>query len=72
MMGVEPVAALTANDAPSRDTTWVAQCGRWEPLSAGGTVINYLTLRHNKKSDSVFADGHVEAVGQIYATNRMY
>jgi prepilin-type processing-associated H-X9-DG protein len=35
-------------------------------------VHNYLSIRHNKRSDSCFADGHVEPVGQNYATNYIY
>jgi prepilin-type processing-associated H-X9-DG protein len=29
-------------------------------------------MRHNKRSDTCFADGHAEAVGQDHATNIMY
>ena len=73
MMAVEPVASINAQDAPAIDTTWVVQSGRWEPFNTGLTAVhNYLTVRHNKKSDAVFADGHVEAVGQNYATNQVY
>jgi prepilin-type N-terminal cleavage/methylation domain-containing protein/prepilin-type processing-associated H-X9-DG protein len=73
MMAVEPVAAIKPNDAPAGDTGWVVQCGRWEPFNAAITSVgNYLSLRHSKKSDSAFADGHVEVVGQNYATNQMY
>jgi len=73
MMAVEPVAALTGGDAPSQDTSWVVQCGRWQPFGTDlVTLNNYLSLRHNKRSDATFADGHVEIVGQNYATNQMY
>src|SRR5260221_5240319 len=73
IMCVEPVASLNRNDAPSFDTTWVVQSGRWEAFTADLTAVhNYLTLRHNKKSDAGFADGHVQAVSQQYATNLMY
>jgi prepilin-type processing-associated H-X9-DG protein len=49
------------------------QCGRWQPFNTGVTAVNnFLTVRHSKKSDACFADGHVEAVGQNYATNQMY
>jgi prepilin-type N-terminal cleavage/methylation domain-containing protein/prepilin-type processing-associated H-X9-DG protein len=73
MMAVEPVASINANDAPAIDTTWVVQCGRWQPFNTGVTAVNnFLTVRHSKKSDACFADGHVEAVGQNYATNPMY
>jgi len=80
MMAVEPVAALTSSDAPAIDTTWVAQTARWEPFGqpqSGTTVYstapaNYLTVRHSKRSDACFADGHAEGAGQNYATNYMY
>jgi prepilin-type N-terminal cleavage/methylation domain-containing protein/prepilin-type processing-associated H-X9-DG protein len=73
IMCVEPVASLNPNDAPPIDTSWVVQCGRWEPFNAAQTALNnYLTLRHNKRSDAGFADGHVQAVTQQYATNLMY
>ena len=75
MMGVEPVACVVSGpvDAPPYDTTWVVQCGRWQPFNTAQTALNnYLSIRHGKKSDSVFADGHVEAVGQNYATNMVY
>jgi prepilin-type N-terminal cleavage/methylation domain-containing protein/prepilin-type processing-associated H-X9-DG protein len=74
MMAVEPVAALTKDDAPPADTSWVAQCGRWEPFGTPPytTPHNFLTIRHSKRSDVCFADGHVEAVGQNYGTNYIY
>jgi prepilin-type N-terminal cleavage/methylation domain-containing protein/prepilin-type processing-associated H-X9-DG protein len=76
MMAVEPVAALAANDAPAIDTGWIVECGRWEPFGSTppytGTPNNFLSIRHSKRSNSCFADGHVEAVGQNYATNYMY
>jgi len=81
MMVVEPVAALTTFDAPPIDLNgprWICQSGRFEPCAAvasattPGTFINFLTVRHNKRSDSCFVDGHCEAVGQNYATNVIY
>lgn len=75
MMCVEPVASLhNSKDAPIYDTDWVVQSGRWEPFSSSTSTTphNYLTLRHNKKSNAAFADGHVRAVGQDYATNNLY
>jgi prepilin-type N-terminal cleavage/methylation domain-containing protein/prepilin-type processing-associated H-X9-DG protein len=74
LMAVEPVAAITAFDAPPIDTTWVVQSGRWEPFTSSTATSphNYLTVRHNKKSDATFADGHVEAIGQLQATNQSY
>jgi prepilin-type N-terminal cleavage/methylation domain-containing protein/prepilin-type processing-associated H-X9-DG protein len=80
MMTVEPVMALNPNDAPSIDTGWIGQCGRWEPFGAPATTSpltyttpnNYLSIRHAKKSEAGFADGHVEAVGQDKATNYVW
>ena len=74
MMCVEPVAAINVQDAPVIDTTWVVQCGRWQPFSGSPftTPINYLSMRHSKKSDAVFADGHVETIGQDKATDQQY
>ena len=80
MMCVEPVAALHPNnDEPAIEValakTWVVQCGRWQPFGTTPpytTPNNFLSMRHSKKSDAVFADGHVEPVGQNYATNYMY
>ena len=77
IMCVEPVASLRPNDEPPIEAamgkTWVVQCGRWQPFNSGVTALNnFLTMRHNKRSDAVFADGHVEAVGQDYATNAVY
>lgn len=76
MMCVEPVASLHyAGDAPSSDTGWVVQSGRWEPFAStavGSTPHNYLTMRHSKKSDDAFGDGHVEKVTQAQATSVIF
>ena len=77
IMVVEPVASLTPNDEPAIESangaTWVVQCGRWHPFGTSLTGLNnYLTIRHNKRSAATFADGHVEAISQQYATNIMY
>ena len=77
LMLVEPVASINPKDAPPIDLnpgTWVVQSGRWEPFTSttGTTPHNFLTIRHNKKSDATFVDGHAEPVGQDYATNRIY
>jgi prepilin-type N-terminal cleavage/methylation domain-containing protein/prepilin-type processing-associated H-X9-DG protein len=76
MMAVEPVAALNASDAPTYDTGWILQCGRWEPFGTTPPYTppgnNFLSMRHNKRSNSCFADGHAEPVGQNYATNYIY
>jgi|SRR5665213_614721 len=79
MMAVEPVAALNRNDEPAVEaalgSTWVVQCGRWEPFGTDPpytTPHNFLSIRHRNRSNATFADGHVEAVGQNYATNYIY
>jgi len=73
------------NDAPPIDPAypggWVAETGRFEPLSGGtwtgskltgADVNNYLTLRHDGNADIGFADGRVAAVPWWYGTNTMY
>jgi prepilin-type N-terminal cleavage/methylation domain-containing protein/prepilin-type processing-associated H-X9-DG protein len=80
MLAVEPVAALNLNNdepgiEPVAKPDWVVQCGRWQPFSADApytTLDNFLSIRHNKRSDSCFADGHAQSVGQDYATNYQY
>ena len=78
LMVAEPVAALTAKDEPPIEkalgSTWIVQSGRFEPFgtSGTGTPNNFLSIRHNKRSDATFADGHAEAVTQMDATNAMY
>jgi prepilin-type N-terminal cleavage/methylation domain-containing protein/prepilin-type processing-associated H-X9-DG protein len=80
MMGVEPVASLNPGDEPPQEvtlgSTWVVQCGRWQPFGSAPpytTPNNFLSIRHGKKrSNAVFGDGHVEAVGQDYAINYIY
>jgi prepilin-type processing-associated H-X9-DG protein len=82
MMAVEPVAALTPADEPALERNmgvdWVVQCGRFEPCGSvttpttAVTWANFLTIRHNNRSDACFADGHCEAIGQNYATNIIY
>ena len=73
----EPTASLTANDEPpiqrQLGSTWVVQCGRWEPFNSGQTALNnFMSIRHNNKANAAFADAHVAAVGQQYATNLLY
>jgi prepilin-type N-terminal cleavage/methylation domain-containing protein/prepilin-type processing-associated H-X9-DG protein len=70
----EPTAALNANDEPpiqaQMGSTWVVQCGRWEPYNAAGTTLNnFLTVRHNKKGNVAFADSHAGPVTWQFATN---
>jgi prepilin-type N-terminal cleavage/methylation domain-containing protein/prepilin-type processing-associated H-X9-DG protein len=79
MMGVEPVGSLAPDDEPPIEralgTSWVVQCGRWEPFGSNPpytTPHNFLSIRHGQRSDAVFADGHVEVVGQDYGTNYMH
>ena len=81
LMACEVVTHLSRDDAPSVDTTWVAETGRFQPLSGGiwannvltgYTVNNWLTLRHNGNADIGFADGRVDAVPWWYGTNANY
>jgi prepilin-type N-terminal cleavage/methylation domain-containing protein/prepilin-type processing-associated H-X9-DG protein len=73
----EPVAALTPNDEPPIERqlgiNWVVESGRWEPFKPDlVTLDNFMSIRHNNKANAAFADGHVMAVGQQYATNLLY
>jgi prepilin-type N-terminal cleavage/methylation domain-containing protein/prepilin-type processing-associated H-X9-DG protein len=73
----EPVAALTPNDEPPIERqlglTWVVESGRWEPFKPDlVTLDNFMSIRHNNKANAAFADSHVAAVGQQYATNLLY
>jgi prepilin-type N-terminal cleavage/methylation domain-containing protein/prepilin-type processing-associated H-X9-DG protein len=80
MMAVEGVASLNPTDEPAVEVaagkTWVVQCGRWQPFGTTPPYNppgnNFLSIRHGKKSDSVFADGHVEPCGQDKGTNYIY
>ncbi len=77
MMVVEPVARLVPGDEPDIEkamgSSWVVQCGRFQPFNTAKTSLNnFLTVRHSKRSNTTFVDGHSEAVGQNYATNIIY
>src|SRR5258707_9077584 len=76
MMVVEPTGSLNPGDEPPTQikmgSSWVTQSGRWEPLTAAGVLHHFLTVRHNKRSNAAFSDGHGEAVTQEYATNSVY
>jgi prepilin-type N-terminal cleavage/methylation domain-containing protein/prepilin-type processing-associated H-X9-DG protein len=81
LMTVEPVASESAADAPpiekAMGSTWLCVTGRWQaftpgPPYPGSDAHNFLTIRHNNNSDAAFADGHVQAIGQNYATNYIY
>ena len=76
LMAVEPVSTLNPLDEPQIEraagSTWVVQSGRWEPFGSNPpytTPHNFLSIRHGKKSDACFADGHVEAVGTDVASD---
>jgi prepilin-type N-terminal cleavage/methylation domain-containing protein/prepilin-type processing-associated H-X9-DG protein len=76
IMAAEPVASLNPNDEPPIEKqmgqNWVVQSGRWEPYTINNVLHNFLTIRHNKRGDVTFADGHAEAVTQTIATNILY
>jgi prepilin-type N-terminal cleavage/methylation domain-containing protein/prepilin-type processing-associated H-X9-DG protein len=71
----EPVAALTAADAPQADlqssspAPWAMVSGRWEPFNTSGKVDNYLTCRHTGKANCGFADGHAQLEPWQFGTN---
>jgi prepilin-type N-terminal cleavage/methylation domain-containing protein/prepilin-type processing-associated H-X9-DG protein len=77
IMIAEPTAWLNpADESPIQTqmgSTWVVQCGRWEPYNSAGTTLNnFLSIRHNGKGDVAYADGHVMAVTWQTATNKLY
>jgi prepilin-type N-terminal cleavage/methylation domain-containing protein/prepilin-type processing-associated H-X9-DG protein len=77
IMIAEPVAVLKPNDAPaaaiSAPKPWVVETGRWQPFNGAQTAPdNYLTLRHNGKSDLTFCDGHTEPQSWMVGTNLSY
>ena len=75
-MIAETVMTLANWDCPPPDLAhgWVGETGRFEPLTAptGGTVDNYLTLRHNHKGANLtFADGHAQFEPWQFGTNAL-
>jgi len=48
-------------------TVAAADDGRWEVFKSATTPNNSLTIRHNKKANVTFADGHVETVFPVFA-----
>jgi len=75
IMLAEPVALLKPSDEPSIENNgWVVECGRFEPISGGGTgtLNNFLSVRHGGNSDATFADGHVTPVPPKYATTQAH
>jgi prepilin-type N-terminal cleavage/methylation domain-containing protein/prepilin-type processing-associated H-X9-DG protein len=70
----EPTASLQPDDEPPIErqmgSQWVVQSGRWEPFDPAQTAVhNFLTVRHNRKGDVTFADGHVLPDNGRFATN---
>jgi prepilin-type processing-associated H-X9-DG protein len=59
IMLAEERGSLNPNDNPSDDA--FIQDGRWMPEN------DLLTLRHSRKGDVTFADGHVQAVDWTFA-----
>ncbi len=72
IMLAEPVALLKPSDEPPLEvaagSTWVLECGRFQPLTPAGGDNNYLSIRHGGKSDATFGDGHVAPVPPIEST----
>ena len=65
IMLAEEVATTKQGDTPPPPVNYqaVVDDGRWVPDS------NYLTVRHNKKADVSFADGHVQIVDHRFGIN---
>ena len=77
VMVAEPTALLNPKDEPpiqiQMGSTWVVQCGRWEPYnSSGATLNNFMTVRHNNKAVITYADGHTGMMAGQYATDKLY
>ena len=76
IMLAEPVALLKPTDEPSiqaaAGSTWVLECGRFQPLTPSGANNNYLSIRHGGKSDATMGDGHVAVVPPIDSTIAAY
>jgi prepilin-type N-terminal cleavage/methylation domain-containing protein/prepilin-type processing-associated H-X9-DG protein len=71
----EPVAA--ENERPPVEvqmgSTWLVQCGRWEPYGGSGGLNNFLSIRHNGKgADVCYADGHASYILWQTSTNLLY
>ena len=77
IMVAEPTASLKPNDeSPTQQqmgSTWIVQCGRWEPYDkTGASLINFMSVRHNRKADVTFADGHTAVIPWQLSTNLLY
>ena len=69
IMIAEGVAALVPNDSPP-PCAKIMQTGRWQPFGGDqATLNNYLTLRHSKKANVTFVDGHAEIEPWQFGTN---
>jgi prepilin-type N-terminal cleavage/methylation domain-containing protein/prepilin-type processing-associated H-X9-DG protein len=72
----EEAAYLTPDDAPAEDiaaaSPAVIDDGRFVPTSRNAYVTpkNFLTVRHSKRADVGFCDGHMEAVPWTMGTNQ--
>jgi prepilin-type N-terminal cleavage/methylation domain-containing protein/prepilin-type processing-associated H-X9-DG protein len=69
----EEAATQSPTDNPLPGSVSVIDDGRFVPLSRTSgytTPKDVLTIRHNKKADVAFCDGHVEAVSWKMGTNR--
>jgi prepilin-type N-terminal cleavage/methylation domain-containing protein/prepilin-type processing-associated H-X9-DG protein len=68
MLAEEPTATTPDEMPPGYGGNNVVVDGRWLPsttLGAGDTI----TMRHNKKGNAGFADGHSETIDYLFATN---
>jgi prepilin-type N-terminal cleavage/methylation domain-containing protein/prepilin-type processing-associated H-X9-DG protein len=80
MISEEPYADSEAPPGKSAKSP-ANQCGHWEPVAASGSgsdpsKLNYspnnvLTIRHSKKANVAFGDGHAESAYWWQATNAL-
>jgi prepilin-type N-terminal cleavage/methylation domain-containing protein/prepilin-type processing-associated H-X9-DG protein len=75
LLVAEEATYLTPDDAPADDIAGPGQRiddGRYVPTSRNAYSVakNYLTVRHSKKADVGFCDGHVQAVSWQFGTNQ--
>ena len=69
MLAEEPSLTTPAEFPPNWPNNGIIDDGHWEPVSGNLQVNNTLTMRHNKKANVNFADGHAQSTSYLEATN---
>ena len=65
MLVEEPTVNNPNTEMPPGYST-VIDDGRWEPPTGGKNIV---TIRHNKKSNANFADGHAQVIDYKFAAD---